>query len=319
MEGHSGMNATLTVEQDAMIPKFMFDSLKSSHESLKHRYEMLENKVSEAEKENSGLKRQQTQDKNRIAQLEKDYLSYRNTLRQEQSIIYHPRIQQTRDRIILCKLLALEALKKPDENGFFEFNSDEAIKGAHISNGAFFDGMTSLEKYGVVERDHENYTTTDKRVCRVKINPAVREDVANCITNEVASNYGGARATQCPKCHKERIKKTRKKATVCLCMDCKEQWVEDESEKVIVEPIVTAHDYAEAAPPPKNSTPPPPQETLFEEDATPPPASAESTQEYDGPFPPPARPCLKCGTINWKWDETFGMYLCATDHKEGVA
>lgn len=180
----------------------------------------------------------------RIAKLEQDYLNYRNTLRQEQSIIYHPKIQQARDRILLSKLLAVEALKKPDENGFIEFSSDEITKGAHLSKGAFFDGLTSLEKYGVVERDPDNYLTTDKRVCRIKINPTVHTDVSNCV-KEVKSNYGGERATQCPECHRERIKKTRKKATVCQCMDCKHQWIEDESEKVIKEPPVTAQDYAE--------------------------------------------------------------------------
>jgi len=304
---------SIALEQEVTVPKFMFDSLKSSHESLKHRYEMLEDMVAELKGKLEQKDIRETQDKSRIAQLEKDYLAYRNTLRQEQSIIYHPKIQQTRDRVILCKLLALEAIKKPDENGFFEFNSEEAIKGAHISKGAFFDGMASLEKYGIVERDHENYTTTDKRICRVKLNPAVKEDIANCV-KEVKSNYGGDRATQCPECSRERIKKTRKKATVCQCLDCKHQWVEDESEKVIVEPPVTAQDYAERDSEPAQNEEFTSEEmnehlnTLFPEEEKPEPSDTVSSGT-DENKPPRPHPLCHPGA-GWTYDELIEKWFC---------
>src|SRR6266849_14625 len=315
------------------VPKFLFDSLKDSHENYKVRAEFqLDQKDAQIEQrdaEIAELKRQLVevveqkekvvvQKDTCIRKLEKDYLDYKNTLTHTRNIIFHPKIKPSSDRVLLCKLLGIETRKQKDEEGFFDCYRGDIAREAHLSEDAVSDGLKSLVKHGTIQLEHRGTETKgSKNILRIKILPDVKEDVLNCVKEDVKSNYGGERAKQCPECHKERIEKTRKKATLCECKDCKHQWVEDESEKVIVDTQARPQDYTSAPPQPEQPDMPEEEvmehhmDTLFPEEEKP-KAKPERRSDIEDDSKPPKPACPKCGNPKDTWEDTFEYWFCST-------
>ena len=185
----------------------------------------------------------------RVEYLESNLSGTRARLRLIEEVTSHPDIRNARDRILL-KELTLMYLRKPKrEDGKVETGRDELKQSTHLSEDAITDGWKQLKAMGYVDGTNEKITGSAKK-----------EKYVYSITKEFIDSprsvhpiegsqkiRGGKQATTCTSCGSPRIKKTRKKGTLCECKDCSNKWMEDENDKVIMEAGTLPQDYAEGA------------------------------------------------------------------------
>lgn len=185
----------------------------------------------------------------RIAWLEKNYTGTKKQLKWQEDVLTHPALKPI-EASILIELAGIKSRMVPIADGELAGKWKAQRNDLKVGDVKDFDtitkGMQALSRKGFISYELDKSRGTRSQAYAFDIPEIVMKEPRSYRPAE-EKLARPKKDTSCPSCTSPRIKKIRKKGTLCECKDCTHQWMEDEHEKVIMEAGVLPQDYAESA------------------------------------------------------------------------
>ncbi len=303
------------------------DELRADRDFWQQQYQDAQKEIEDKDTTNVWLREQ-----NETLAADRKHLS--DKLEWMEGVLYNPSLDPT-------KTVALMSTYDDCKTGeWAHIPIWEYAKKVGLCSDAYGGALLKLSDQGIINRDGEAPEATEGKGNKKKWSQKTLYQHSEALMKYPKDiryvkedkrsdngNKGGKNAKpliECPKCGKAHIKEGK----VYSCEDCGEKWESDtqkdankhtkgkrpelwnygqadeDAQEIVKEPEFHTHEKT----------------TLFSDESGPTVTPVARPAKYDGPHPPPDRPCFDCQLNNrpknWRWDESIDNYLCMNDHEK---